>query len=137
MAYTGRNIIPDLPTPGNAGVYIATPPADPKLTDTSKKTSTKKKTTKKVSSKSSKSSSSSSSSSSAAKKSADGAQVDALKRLLDGGFRSQMDERISNIDKAQREGDALLMSGYNTRLSSLQDLPKTTRRLKARARSPT
>ena len=129
MAYTGRNILPDLPTPGNAGVYIATPPADPKLTDTSKKTSTKKKTTKKtptkkVSSKSSKSSSSSSSSSSAAKKSADGAQVDALKRLLDGGFRSQMDERISNIDKAQREGDALLMSGYNTRLSSLQDLRK-------------
>ena len=75
MAYTGRDIIPDLPTPGNAGVYIAMPPADPKLTDTSKKTSTKKKTTKKpptkkVSSKSSKSSSSSSSSSSAAKKSA-------------------------------------------------------------------
>ena len=123
-----RNVIPDMPTPGNAGTYIATPPAPaqwakPKASSAPKKTTAKKSSSKKTTAKKS-SSSSSSSSSSAAKKSADGAQVDALKRLLDGGFRSQMDERIANIDRAQREGDALLMSGYNTRLSSLQDLRK-------------
>ena len=126
-----RNLIPDMPTPGNAGTYIATPPAPaqwakPKASSAPKKTTTKKSSSKKTTTKKSSSSSSSRSGGGdgGVKKSADGAQVDALKRLLDGGFRSQMDERISNIDKAQREGDALLMSGYNTRLSSLQDLRK-------------
>ena len=136
-----RNLIPDMPTPGNTGTYIATPPAPvqwakPKASSAPKKTTAKKSSSKKTTAKKS-SSSSSSGGDGGVKKSADGAQVDALKRLLDGGFRSQMDERIANIDRAQREGDALLMSGYNTRLASLQDLRKTTRWLKARARSPT
>ena len=126
-----RMVIPDMPTPGNAGTYIATPPAPvqwakPKASSAPKKTTTKKSSSKKTTTKKSSSSSSSRSGGgdSGVKKSADGAQVDALKRLLDGGFRSQMDERIANIDRAQREGDALLMSGYNTRLASLQDLRK-------------
>ena len=41
-----RNLIPDMPTPGNAGTYIATPPAPvqwakPKASSAPKKTTTK------------------------------------------------------------------------------------------------
>ena len=59
-----RQLIPDMPTPGNAGTYIATPPGPvnwvkPKASSAPKKTTTKKSSSKKTTTKKSSSSSSS------------------------------------------------------------------------------
>ena len=94
------------------GRNIQLPPSAPP------KTTSKPKTT----SSSSRSSSSSSSSSGGIKKSSDKAQVDALEELLSKGFRSALDKRLANIDTAAKQGDEVLMAGYNARLNVLEQL---------------
>ena len=58
------------------------------------------------------------------KKSSDKAQVAALEQLLSTGFKQALDQRISNIQNAAKQGDTLLMDGYNSRMGVLLDLRK-------------
>ena len=110
------------------GRNIQLPPsAPPKPKTTSKPKATSKpkpKTTSKsrTTSSSSRSSSSSSSSSGGIKKSSDKAQVAALEELLSKGFKGALDKRLANIDTAAKQGDEVLMAGYNARLNVLEQL---------------
>ena len=107
---------------------IQLPPSAPKKTPKPKTTSKPKTTTKSntrtTSSSKSRSSSSSSSSSSSGgiKKSSDKAQVAALEELLSTGFKSALDKRLANIDTAAKQGDEVLLAGYNARLNVLEQL---------------
>ena len=99
------------------------PSAPPKTTSKPKTTSSSKsRTTSSLSRSSSSLSSSSGSSSGGIKKSSDKAQVDALEELLSKGFRSALDKRLANIDTAAKQGDEVLMAGYNARLNVLEQL---------------
>ena len=100
-------------------------PSKPKTTSKPKPTSKPKTTSSsksRTTSSSSRSSSSSSSSSGGIKKSSDKAQVDALEELLSKGFKSALDKRLANIDTAAKQGDEVLMAGYNARLNVLEQL---------------
>ena len=108
---------------------IQLPPSAPKTTSKPKTTSSSKSRTtssskSRTTSSSSRSSSSSSSSSSSGgiKKSSDKAQVAALEELLTKGFKSALDKRLANIDTAAKQGDEVLMAGYNARLNVLEQL---------------
>ena len=116
------------PTPMSRNIQLpASAPPKPKTT-TKPKTTSKSKTTSssksRTTSSSSRSSSSSSSSSSSGgiKKSSDKAQVDALEELLSKGFKSALDKRLANINTAAKQGDEVLMAGYNARLNVLEQL---------------
>ena len=58
------------------------------------------------------------------KKSSDKAQVAALEQLLSTGFKQALDQRLANIENSAKQGDALLMDGYNARMNVLLNLRK-------------
>ena len=92
---------------------------------TTKKAATRspaKTTTTKSSGSYGSSGSSGSSGSGDVKKSSDKAQVAALEQLLSNGFRTALDQRLSNITQQRGQGDRILLDGYDLRADSLLKL---------------
>ena len=108
----------------NLGRNIQLPPSAPSKpkTTSSSGSRTTSSSSRSSSGSSSGSSSSSSSSSGGVKKSSDKAHVAALEELLSNGFKSALDKRLANIDTAAKQGDEVLMAGYNARLNVLEQL---------------
>ena len=113
--------------------YVPLPPATTKKAPAPRKAAAPKKapaprkaaaprkatTTKKAAAPSS---SNSSNSSSSVKKSSDKQQVAALEQLLNSGFAKARDQRLANIDTAYKQGDSILLAGYDSRIKSLLDM---------------
>ena len=64
-------------------------------------------------------------------KNADDAQVSALEKLLNSGFEEALSQRLSNIGKTYRQGDRILLSGYDERAANLSELRRDAERSEA------